>query len=378
MIFRAFLFLLLAASTFTHCHAQMGKIDTKHVSDDSFCVVRIDVKRLVGHLKERKKDFEKLNETVKSEAHLDLAKLQCLTLQFGDPDIDDESPSFAATFEFSMDFDVDVFLKKAFGFTKFEKATINGKSYLKPGSEHDPHIYVESNRKFTMATPGALEAILNAGGGMGQLTTQLKSAPSESEVIAVFRKTKGFDGAAKELSQELRFLALPIKIDEVFAQTNSGIAYINLASGNPIKIQLEVESKEAIDKMKSGLEGLVVMGKATIDPTRKMLKQMIEDSKDDEVSKAFEIEAMKSGIKGLNLAEKMLGGFRVSTKNKMLDIDVRVMEGATELADLTVAGLQLMILGVSHGIEPALVDPIDEERFDAEKGIRKAIETKKK
>ena len=45
-------FLGLVSESFS----QMGKIDTKHVSDRSFCVVRIDIERIKSQLKKSKSD----------------------------------------------------------------------------------------------------------------------------------------------------------------------------------------------------------------------------------------------------------------------------------------------------------------------------------
>lgn len=375
MIAKALPLLLLAALVTSEAVAQSNKIDTRHVSDDFYCVVRIDVKRLVGMATKSRAAFDKVAALMKDETKIDPRQIEALTLQFGDPDGDDEQPGFAVTMEFSEAVDREVLLSAVGNRDRFEEKVINGKTYYHHDNKTEAHVYFESDRKMTLATPVAIKSILTNGGGMGNFPSRLESAPPNSEVIIVFERTERFEISAGEFLQFVSGLPLPLKPEEWIGQVESGYALINLASEEPLRLEMRMRTEAAAEKSKAGMESLVELGKTSIGPARAMLTEAIkdlEDAGDLDRFWAMQREAMQVGLDGLDAADKLLAGSRWVQDQKNVEWRVRHMGGLTEIADLAVSGFQLLFMGVDARIGGA---PAARALEPAERIERKAVPT---
>lgn len=337
-------------------HAQMGKIDTSHISDESFCVVRLDVKRILAHTKNPEKFLKRFAEELEKDMFIDLFTMNCITLQFGDTDIWPGNPSFAMTMEFSKDIDKESVLKIVTRSDSYREATQNGKKYLKPDSENDPYFYFQGKRKFTIATPSALKAILFSGTGMGNMASRIKSASPGSEILAVFQKSENFADSMKDFSREFEDFKTVFDVDELLGKMKSGFAFVNLTSGNPIRIQLTVDSDQSAQSLKTELDSLVTLGKASVPAAKELLKMQIEELKDtgqggklDELAIAGRL-ALGVGVDSLNLADKILAAAAFKTKGNTILIEVKQMGGLKELAELAVKGLTMM-WGLEAGLQ---------------------------
>ena len=341
------IFLMTCLAIGSVSEAQMGK-DTKHVSDDSFLVIHVNVERLIGQLKKSKEDFENMARMMQGETPFDLRTIKSLTLQFGDSDVDEGEPSFAATVEFSKDIDKEKLLAEFAGSRSYEEKTINGKTYLSAGRPTGPHMYFESKRKFTAATQGGIESILKGGGGMGRMASRLKSAPPNAELIAVFHRSAEFQNSTQDIFDNLTDLPLPIKLSEIMESVESGYAFFDFASGNPMHLEVMMKTADAADKTKAGLDSLVTLGKASIAPTKAMLKEQMKNLEGAEGFQKMQRDAMQVGVDGLDVAEKILGGSKTVVDSRKVVFDVQHMGGLTEIADLAASGFSMMFLGVQR------------------------------
>ena len=349
--------------------AQMGKVDTKHVADDAFCVIRVDVENVVKHLKDAKKEYERIVKSVKEATSIDVESLTCITLQFGDQKEDDREPGFAITFEFNKDFDQQEILDNFVDRRTYEKDAINGKTYMKADRQGGPHMYFESKRKFTAATLGGIKSILNSGGGMGQLSAQLKSAPPGSEMIFAFNRTDKFEEAIDDMAGPLMSIPGPFSMENLITQGESAIAVINLTSGVPIDIQLQMTNAKAAEKVAEELKTVIEMGKPLIEPTKAMLKAQMKDLGDEDRFEAMQKEAMAVGIKGLAVADRILNGVKVANKSKTVTISYKQMGGMSELADIVVQGMQMWVMGRTSSLDGPPPRAID-------RAVEKSIEKK--
>ena len=342
----------------TAAWSQKEKVDTRHLSEKAFCVVRIDVGRMKGHLNgEMKKELEKLMDVMVADSFDGIRELQVLTLQFSEPDINDREPGFVATMEFSKGVDRDSLLQSLNLQQGFEEATHNGKTYLKPDSKYQPSVYFESEKKFSLATPGAILEVLEGGSGMGKIASQVKSAPSDSEVIAVFLPNNNFDAMIPGLVPLLEEMPLPIQWDALIKQAKSGIAHVRLASGMPIRIQLNMETEEFAASFGKKIQSLITLGKSSLPPARAMLKGELERLDGKDGFEAMQRNMVQAGLDGLETAEKILDGAKSVQQGKSLDIQVRHMGGLKELAGHVLQGLKAT-LGVSSAV-PDVVPEID-------------------
>ena len=253
------------------------------------------------------------------------------------------------TIEFSKDIQKESVLKIVTRSDSYREATQNGKKYLKPESERDPHFYFQGERKFTMATPAALKAILSSGTGMGNMASRIKSAPPGSEILAVFQKSENFSDSMKDFSREFEDFKTVFDVDELLGKMKSGFAVVNLTSGNPIHIQLTVDSDQSAQSLKTNLDSLMTLGKASVPAAKELLKMQIEELKDaggggnlDELSIAGSL-ALGVGVDSLNLAEKILAAAACKTKGNAISIEVKQMGGFKELAELAVKGMAMMV-----------------------------------
>lgn len=329
--------------------AQMGKIDTSHISDESFCVVRLDVKRILAHTKDPEKILKRFAEEMKKDMGLDFFSVNCITLQFGDTDIWPGAPSFAMTMEFAKDIDRDSVREFIADRARYREVTQNGKKYLKPESERDPHFYFQGKRKFTMATPSALKAILFSGSGMGKMTSRIKSAPPGSEILAAFQKTEKFEDSIGKYSRELSAFQSVLDLEQLMGKTRSGFAFMNLTSGNPIRIQLTVDSDQSGQSLKTDLDSLMTLGKASVPAAKAFLEMQIEKLEDagqggnlDVLPVAGRL-ALGVGVDSLNASEKILAAAVVKNTGNRVLIEVKQMGGFKELAGLAVKGLAMML-----------------------------------
>lgn len=344
-----FLYLILFAFGLANvASAQMGKIDTSHISDKSFCVVRLDVKRILSQVKNPKKILKTFAEELRRDAKIDFFSINCMTFQFGDTDIWDGAPSFALTMEFAKDIDQESIIETVSRGADYREVTQNGKKYLKPETEDEPYFYFQSKRKFTLATPGAIKAILVSGGGMGDIASRIKSTPPGSEFLAVFQKTEKFEDSVTDVYREFGALVNVLDLEQLLEKAHTGLAFMNLTSGKPLYLQLTVDSEQSAESLKTDLKSLMTLGKSSLPAAKALLKMEMKKLNDaglgekgDQLSNAGKW-ALGVGLYSLDLAEKILAAATCQTKGKMVWVEVKHMGGLKEIADLAASGLALL------------------------------------
>lgn len=329
--------------------SQMGKIDTKHLADGSFCVIRIDVERLINRLDaNKKKELKDLSQMLRHETGLEIANMKVLTFQYSDFDVEEGMPGFAATFEMTSDFDQKIFRNKFSSLQNTSEATHNGKSYFKAENKYAPNFYFESKQKFTVATSGAIETILESGSGMGKLASAIHSAPPGSEFILAFNRTPKFADSMKGVIDDLDSLQMPIGLKPFIKDAKSGFAYFDLTSGNPLRLKLEFQKKAVASEAKAVLEQYLKLGKTLIPLTQEFLNQQIKSLEGDDEFANMQKDSLQMGLQGLEIASKILGGATCSTQENVVNLKVTHMGGLKGVEDLVFDGFKFLVLGVAE------------------------------
>jgi hypothetical protein len=354
----AFLFsavVLLGASGLHSASAQTAKIDTTHLSDDAFCIVRIDVQKLRGHMEKKSEVLEKFAALVENEGGFDLMEMKAVTTQnfFA---IGESEPEFAVTFEFSQDFDRESFFEKNPRF-KSDETEFMGKTYLKASSKSEPNLYFANKRKFTMATAGAIELIIQAESGMGTMADKIKSAPAKAEISVAFRSNDGFKEMASQFFSDLPPLGLPIDPLKSIHTVLAGTGYMDLRSSSPLVIQLTCKNKAAASQMKGLSSALVAMGKTSLSAAQTQLDEQMKnlENLDEEVQGMIKNQ-LSVAAKAMPIANEILAGFAAQSKENVVTMKVNRMGGMSEMVGIAIEQI-FMGIGFSQEFRGPIEDP---------------------
>lgn len=333
--------LLCAQASF----AQMGKIDTSFVSDDSFFVLRVDVKKLVDQVPMGSKDLEMIAEVMKEEGGFDLMNMTALTMQFGKLDGGPFDSAFSVTFEHSKKIDRDaLFTKGAFEHQEYTEAEFAGKTYLRTRGDGGPHVYFSNDKTFTMATLKGMESLLEAGSGMGTMSSYLKSAPPGSEIMMAYKSAEGSKTMLDQIFRSMGPIGLPFEPQDLLAGVKTGVGNIQLSSSTPIFIKANCDSNDSASEMKSAMDDLVVMGNGALPFGQKMVDAQMKELGDDEFS-AMQKSMLTLANDGLKTGKKVLDGAETKVEGKVVTFRVKQMGGLKELVPLAVGGMKAMFLG---------------------------------
>lgn len=327
---------------------QMAKRDVKHISANSFLAIRIDVRTLLEKINKSKKEFDELAEIFKDMSEIDLRKLDAITFQYGDPEGDRSVPSFAMTMEFSGKQDRNKFMRQ---FGEYEEAEINGKKYLKHPRANGPHFFFESDRKFTMATAKAIDDILRAGGGMGDLPSVIKSARPNSAVVLAYRQQADAIDMLNEFLDEFG-QNVPEGMGKQLASVKSALLTLELSDNEPLQFDLKMGNAEAAKKIADELDGLCKLAGPVLVAGKTFLQSELNSLDPDEED---ETKVMKAGLNGLQLLEKMLGARKIAADGNQVRFRIRIMGGVPELADLSAIGI-MGALGIQRAPGPDFGD----------------------
>lgn len=345
--------------------AQMGKVDTSHLTDSSFAVLRIDVKEVLKQVGKDSPNVKRIAQMLKQELLIDLHTMSAITLQVGPPVEGDEEPTLTLTIEFDQAVDQTALLKRFGRSNDFEEAEYRGKKFLKAASPYDPSVYFESKTKITMSSQAVMESILDAS-GMGNISSRLKALPPGCELAIVLSKTEGFDENKKQV---LDLIGIPpVGLADFLDSAESAFVYFHSTSGTPFFMQAIFDDAGVAASAKSSLEGLVESGKTTVPAIKKYLNEQIEGLGDStERFAAMQRNMMKKGLRGLDMAEVLLAGMDIQVKGKTLDVQSKHMGGIKGFGELLFFGMQEFGLGFSDVPAGPPVGPVDE----AEKVLRK-------
>lgn len=328
--------------------AQMGKIDTSFVSDDSFFVLRVDVKKLVGQVPMGSKDLEMIAEVMKEEGGFDLMSMSALTMQFGMLDGGPFESAFSITFEYSKKIDRDaLFAKGPFERREYTETEFAGKTYLRSDSDGGPHVYFSDDKTFTMATLKGMESLLKAGSGMGTMSSYLKSAPPGSEVMMAYKSAEGSKTVLDQIFRSMGPIGLPFEPQDLLAGVKTGVGNIQLSSSTPIYIKANCDSNESASEMKTAMDELVVMGNGALPFGQKMVDAQMKELGDDEFAE-MQKSMLTLANNGLKTGKKILDGAETKVDGKVLTFKVKQMGGLKELVPLAVGGMKAMFMGVSN------------------------------
>lgn len=352
-------------------YAQMGKIDTSFVSDDSFFVLRIDVEKLVGQVPMGSKDLEMIAKPMKEEGGLDLMNMTAITMQFGVLDGGPLDSAFSVTFEHSRKIDRDAFhASREFDLEDYTETEYAGKTYLRHRRDGGPHVYFSNDKTFTMATSKGMESLLKAGSGMGTMSSLLKSAPPGSEIMLAFRSNDGYDGFLDQFFDSMGPIGLPFEPKELLSDTKTGFGHVQLASSTPIYIQATYGSNDSATAMKKALDQLVEMGKSALPIGNRMVESQLKGLGDGEFAE-MQREAFKLAKDGLKTGKKILDGADINVTDKIVTLKVKQMGGLKELVPLALGGMKSMFFGISASSRGAPLEAIDREEAIEIKGAKR-------
>ncbi len=318
--------------------SQMGKVDTRYVSESSFLVLQFDIQKLVSYERMGSKDVEDIAKGLKKQAGIDLMNLKTVTLQFGegaDPAQFDED-SFALVMNFSKAIDQAAFLKKQG--LEFEDATFEGKKFHQSSSNYQPSIFFPDGKTVVMAKTPTLNSLMKEKEGDSPVSALLNSATPGSEIIGAFQNTKAFATILAEIQQEMT--VTPINLEKVYGEADSGFFQTQVKSSTPMFIQLNCKSEAAAKKVASKTEFLAEFGKASIPLGRDALK-MQANQMNDLAGPNFPPEFKKAMVvrlelynKALDLGDQILGATSASSNGKTARVKVKLMGGVRHVTTM--------------------------------------------
>lgn len=318
--------------------SQMGKVDTRYVSESSFLVLQFDIQKLVSYEKMGSKDVEDIAKFLKKQAGVDLMTLKTVTLQFGNgaDATQFDGDSFALGMGFSRTIDQAAFLKmQGLG---FEEATFEGKKFHQSSSRSQPSIFFPDEKTVVMAKTATLNSLMKKKEGDAPVTSLLNSATPGSEIIGAFQNTEAFATILAEIQQEMTLT--PINLEKVYGEAKSGFFQMQVKSSTPMFLQLNCKSDAAAKKIASKTKFLADFGKASIPLGRDALKMQAKEMDDFAEAdfppgfKEATVARLDSFSKAFDLGEQILGATTASNDGKTVRIKVKLMGGVRNAMSL--------------------------------------------
>ncbi len=331
-------------------NAQSAKFDTSYISDQSILVLRFDIGKLVAMEKVGSKNVEMISKELKKNVGLPLEEMKAITIQIGKVAEEKRSNNFSITFEQSKPIDKDAMHRvRNIDWRGLIETEYGGKKYLR---DHfgGASVYFSNDRTVSVGHDTAMENLIDAEKGKGEMASQIRTAPPGSEVQVALRATEGFDQLVDDIPFLLNspYINLPPDVNKVVRDAKTGVGSICTRSSTPLHIQIQFGAGDSATSAKTNLEKLVQLGKASIPLGESAMNDELKRLKGNPKNKYSEISVpiAELALKALSECKKLIDGVQIDAKQKTLTVKLKQMGGIKHIVPIVSDSFRLMFTGL--------------------------------
>ena len=324
---------LVSTMWVTGAFSQSDQFDTSFISQDTYLVASVNVKRLLDYEKQDAKLRKELVERLNEQIHFDLESLDQILIQVsGRPakgkSLKDEEFVQLISFVYHFNKPVDKDGTVAALIRRADAVEFQGKTYRRPEQpEHEPCVYFRDDQTMVLAMETNLKKRIAEESSMNPLISKKRLVKkSNCDLLIVGNANKQSDAILKEVRDELKGV---FDFGDLISQFRSFEMRIDCRSETPIVLQSKMKDVKGAKRIAGAFEALVALGKTTMPMMNKAIEKVpVERPRVGFIAPPDVL--YPAGRQGLKILKKVLDGSKVKQIDQKVELKMTAKGGIPE------------------------------------------------